>query len=403
MKKILFSLTLIMTTVCVLSGCETNQTIETNQPPRIRGKSDFSFDKEDRTIWVQDYDFLNTVYAKDEEDGDITDRITYKVYDYYTNEQVFSIDLSVDRKYIIVYSVTDSNQATDTAQAFIIVGDPNNSLTDSGEQKPNITDYDYEQVKETYQEIFFQDFNYEGLPGSDENESDYNAYVYQTGGGGWGNQEVQIYNGANLETCRVENGNLVITVVKKNNTFYSARLNTSNNFSKDWTYGRFEVRAKLPTEKGTWPAIWMMPNNYTGWPYCGEIDIMETSQLYSGRIIGTIHTAAFNWPKNNQKTGSWYGDISEYHTYALEWLPDRLKFYVDDTNYFNFIPGNYVTTITRNEWPFDNAFHFIFNIAMGGNMGGSFDASAFNPDGDVSMYIDSIRVLQSTYINDHFH
>lgn len=380
--------------------------------PKIRGNRDFSFDKDDEAIpiVVQSYNFIGNTTASDAEDGDITSRITYSVKNYYNNESVAVIPLNEHGKYTLTYSVIDSDGNETTDINFIIVGNPTEFLDENGNPRefPNTQD-EAELIKNSYKLVFNEEFNYTGAPGTVEGEADYNAYTYQTGGGGWGNNEVQIYEKAD-RTCYVSNGNLKISVVKDGSTYYSARLNTSNNFSRNWTYGIYEVTAKLPVGNGPWPAIWMMPNNYGfhgQWPQCGEIDIMETSQYYRNSIIGTVHTESYNHTKNTQKSGRVYNlDVTQYHKYSIEWLPDSIKFFVDDTQYFVYRPANYLTSssdeITVNEWPFDYSFHFIFNIAMGGNMGGNISETLFEEYEEVAMYIDKISVYQSTYINEHY-
>jgi beta-glucanase (GH16 family) len=141
----------------------------------------------------------------------------------------------------------------------------------------------------------------------------------------------------------------------------------------DWTYGRFEVKAILPFGKGTWPAIWMLPDvwNYGngGWPENGEIDIMEHVGYNQGWIHGSIHCKAYNWRNDNQKTAQIkIMDCSaHYHVYAIEWDSVKIDFYVDSTKYLTF----YNEKTGYAAWPFDKAFHFILNIAVGGDWGGA--------------------------------
>ena len=388
--------------------------IGVGEKPRIRKNKDFIFEVDENVppIVVSRYDFLANTIASDEEDGDLTDKITYEITNFYTNSKVSTIDLSTDGKYLIIYSVTDSNGNTTTSKNYIIVGDPAANLDENGNKKtfPNISDSEYELIKNSYELIFDQDYNYTGAPGTVEGESDYNGYFYQTGGGGWGNNEVQIYEQKD-RTCYVSDGALKIQVIKEGNTYYSARLNTSEKISANWTYGIYEVTAKLPQGQGPWPAIWMMPNDYYHygeWPLCGEIDIMETSNYYRNRIIGTIHTLSYNHNKGTQKSGGINDSTiySEYHKYSIEWLPDRIKWYFDDQLYFTYKPASYLYNesqeVTVNEWPFNYSFHFIFNIAMGGGMGGSISDTLFDEYDEIAMYIDKVSVYQSTYVNEKY-
>ena len=399
-----------------IENSETSSVQELGEYPKIRNNDDFKFklvsenSDDDKYIVVSAYDFIKNTTASDKEDGDLTDRIKYEVVNYYTKEKVRIIQLTNHGKYQIIYSVTDSSGQTTTDINYIIVGSPNTMLDENGNPKEILSvDDELDAITESYELIFNEEFNYTGAPGTVQGENDYNAYRYETGGGGWGNQEVQIYE-QNTRTCYVSDGALKISVVKDGNNYYSARLNTTSAFSKDWTYGLYEVYAKVPRGNGPWPAIWMMPNTSTHgtWPKSGEIDIMETSQYYYNKILGTVHTQEYNHMNGTQKGGQVMDSsvYTTYHRYAIEWLPDRIKFYFDDNNYFTFRPSLYINpsiaTVTTDMWPFDHAFHFIFNIAMGGMMGGDISNTLFDNGNEVAMYIDKINVYQSTYVNQKY-
>ena len=226
--------------------------------------------------------------------------------------------------------------------------------------------------------------NTDGLVWSDEFDGsgtiNTNNWNYETGGGGWGNQEVQTYTNS-INNVYKENGILNIKVIKgSNNTFTSARITTKNKF--DFKYGRVDIRAKLPSVAGTWPALWMLGANYSsvGWPYCGEIDIMEQFEDKS-YVQSTCH-----W-NNNGNTAS-YGlpvDLStptEFHVYSLIWTDSSVKALLDDVQFYSMN--------TNDAMPFDANFFFIFNVAMGGTNGGAIDPN-FTTD---SMLVDYIRVYQ---------
>jgi len=186
------------------------------------------------------------------------------------------------------------------------------------------------------------------------------------------NNEAQYYTKERLENARVENGNLIIEARKDNwngKEITSASLHTYGN--KSMLYGKIEVRAKLPTGKGTWPAIWMLGNTIrtgTNWPECGEIDIMENVGFDPDVIHANVHTKAYNHSigtnKGNKITVK--KPYEKFYTYTVEWYEDKMFFYVDDQRYFVFNNEN-----TGNDvWPFDKPHYLILNLAIGGAWGG---------------------------------
>ncbi len=191
---------------------------------------------------------------------------------------------------------------------------------------------------------------------------------YETGGGGWGNNELQTYTNS-TNNAYVQNGLLNVRAVKNNGTWTSARMVTAGKAS--WKYGRIEVRAKLPAGVGTWPAIWMMPASsvYGGWPKSGEIDIMEHVGYDMNRIHGSAHSEAYYHKIGTQKSGNivMTSVDKNFYTYAIEWTPETIKWYVDNTLYFTV----YNEHKTYKEWPFDQPFFLILNVAIGGDWGGA--------------------------------
>ncbi len=236
--------------------------------------------------------------------------------------------------------------------------------------------------------VWNDEFNKDGLPNN-------LRWSYDVGGHGWGNQELQYYTQNRKENARVSDGKLIIEARKENYegmNFTSARLVTKS--QGDWKYGRIEVRAMLPYGRGTWPAIWMLPTvwNYGngGWPDNGEIDIMEHVGYDQGMVHASVHTKDYNHTIGTQKTGSIrIPDISaKFHTYRIEWYPDRIDAFVDTVKYFTF--GN--ERDGWSSWPFDKPFHLILNIAVGGTWGGAqgVDENIFPQ----KMEIDYVRVYQ---------
>lgn len=215
--------------------------------------------------------------------------------------------------------------------------------------------------------VWSDEFNKDGLP-------DPTKWGYDVGGNGWGNNELQYYIKARAENARVEKGNLIIEAIKEpyeGKNYSSARLLTQN--TATWTYGRVEVRAKLPAGRGTWPAIWMLGKNIAsaGWPRCGELDIMEHVGYDEGVVHGTAHTEAYNHVKGTQKEGKTTvaTATSDFHVYAIDWTADAIDFSVDNQTYYSVRKsalGNQTA-----QWPFDQPFFLILNVAVGGNWGGA--------------------------------
>jgi beta-glucanase (GH16 family) len=218
---------------------------------------------------------------------------------------------------------------------------------------------------------------------------------------GWGNNELQYYT-SRPDNVKEENGRLVITARKENYEgfgYTSSRIKTKGLFSK--TYGKFEIRAKTPAGKGLWPAIWMLPENsaYGVWAASGELDIMETWGSRPDTIAGTIHYGQ-QWPGNTH-SGNEYkftdSTTQQFHTYSIEWEPNEIRWYVDGILYS-----------TKNDWysrsqnepanyaypaPFDQPFHLLMNLAVGGNFDGDPTPDTVFPQ---AMEIDYVRVYELT-------
>ena len=234
----------------------------------------------------------------------------------------------------------------------------------------------------------------------DGDELDLTKWSHEIGGHGFGNNELQYYTDSDTNSF-LRDGNLVIkaNVVpqgvnsSKGLRYYtSARLRTKE--KGDWLYGRIDVKAKIALGQGIWPAIWMLPTDwrYGGWPASGEIDIMEHVGYDPGGIHLSVHTEAYNHMLNNQRTAykSLDGISDNYHLYSIEWYADRIDFFIDDVKYFTFTndgAGNFRT------WPFDQRFHLLINIAVGGQWPGSPDNSTKFPS---EMLIDFVRVYEAS-------
>lgn len=234
--------------------------------------------------------------------------------------------------------------------------------------------------------VWSDEFNYTGLPDSAK-------WGYDTGGHGWGNNEKQYYTQKKLENASVKNGVLNITAIKENigeASYTSARLLSKN--KGDWKYGRFEIRAKMPEGRGLWPAIWMLPTEwkYGDWPVSGEIDIMEHVGYLPDSIFGTVHTGAYNHSIGTQKGAKVFrSDLSDaFHVYTLDWNENEIKIFIDKELYFTYTNEKK----TFREWPFDQRFHLLLNVAVGGDWGGKMgiDDTVFPQ----AMDIDYVRVYQ---------
>jgi len=201
---------------------------------------------------------------------------------------------------------------------------------------------------------------------------------------GWGNNEAQAYTRTNH---RLEDGKLIITARKEDSLYTSTRITTRNKM--EFQYGRLEARAKLPSGKGLWPAIWLLGSNIgeVGWPRCGEIDIME----YVGKAPGEVHTSLHTKDShgntiNTQRTRI-EGIEEGFHLYAMEWDPEQIEFFVDGQSVYRFAPE----VRTEEVWPFDQPFYLIINLAVGGNFGGpQIDDSIFPQE----FVIDYIRIYE---------
>lgn len=230
----------------------------------------------------------------------------------------------------------------------------------------DIDDKNENKLKDGKWELVWSDeFDYTGLP-------DPAKWNWDTKGNewGWGNNEEQWYTDNEPRNAYVSNGILRITAIKEPTSakeYSSARLTTKG--KGDWKYGRVDVSAKLPKGRGTWPAIWMMPteNIYGGWPDCGEIDIMEHVGFAVDSVFSTVHTGSYNHIIGTQvgKSLKLPGAVDNFHIYTLEWDKDEIRSYIDGQLYFSFPNENK----TYKEWPFDQKFHLILNLAVGGGLG----------------------------------
>lgn len=226
---------------------------------------------------------------------------------------------------------------------------------------------------------------------ADGTAPDPTKWTYDLGGGGWGNQEIQYYTNR-TENARIESNELIIEVREETNyagsglDHTSARLLTKGLGS--WQYGRFEARIKVPSGSGLWPAFWTLGSNIdvVGWPFCGEIDVMEFVGRLPTEVFGTIHGPGY-------AGGDSFGNIydfgvnvpDDYHVYVVEWEEDLIRWYVDGILYHTATPAD----VAPNAWVFDHDFFMLLNVAVGGNFGGTLDPNVTFPK---QMKVDYVRV-----------
>jgi beta-glucanase (GH16 family) len=236
-----------------------------------------------------------------------------------------------------------------------------------------------------YSLVWNDEFN----SGSELNPND---WTHEVKNAGWVNNELQNYvnhlsPGGNPVT-EVKNGHLQIHCFKENGKIYSGRVYAK--VKDGWKYGYMEASIKLPKGKGTWPAFWMMPVNFKSWPADGEIDIMEEVGYHPDYVSSSLHATAHVHSNNTQVTHEMYcqGAEGDFHTYAILWTANNITTYVDGKVQLTYDNRG----LGRNDWPYDDPFYIIFNLAWGGSWGGAqgVDEGAL----PVTMEVDYVRVFQ---------
>jgi beta-glucanase (GH16 family) len=244
--------------------------------------------------------------------------------------------------------------------------------------------------------LFWSD-EFNGPDGSPIDATKWTALV---GGDGWGNQEREYYTD-DPANAHLEGGSLVITATPQGASqhtcwygacqYTSARLQTQGNLEQ--AYGRFEARIQIPRGQGLWPAFWMLGADIgtTGWPGCGEIDVMENIGKEPATVHGSLHgpgysggsplTASFDLPG-----GAALAD--DYHVYAVEWEKDAVRFYLDDNLYETRTPAD---VPAGKKWVYDHPFFLLLNVAVGGGWPGDPDGTTLFPQ---KMLVDYVRVYQ---------
>jgi beta-glucanase (GH16 family) len=234
--------------------------------------------------------------------------------------------------------------------------------------------------------------------GANGSAVDPSKWVTETGGWGWGNNELEYYTRGSQNAYQ-QDGNLVIKVVREKyagtdgvtRDYTSARLKTLGKFSQ--AYGRFEARIKIPRGQGIWPAFWMLGTNIDkpGWPACGEIDIMENIGKEPALVHGTIHGPGYSGADGLSSSYSLPDKkpfADDFHVYAVEWEPKAIRFYVDKDLYATRTPADLPAGA---KWVYDHPFFLLLNVAVGGGWPGSPDATSEFPQ---TMLVDYVRVYR---------
>jgi len=220
----------------------------------------------------------------------------------------------------------------------------------------------------------------------------------ETGGNGWGNQELEYYTDRRQNAFQ-QGGNLVIQAIQEKysgadgvaRNYTSARLKTQGRFSQK--YGRFEARIRIPQGQGIWPAFWMLGDDIEkhGWPKSGEIDIMENIGKEPAMVHGTIHGPGYSGGKGISAHFSLPGDqhfADDFHVFAVEWEKKAIRFYVDDHLYATRTPADLPK---GTKWVYKHPFFLLLNVAVGGDWPGNPDSSSVFPQ---TMLVDYVRVYR---------
>ena len=314
-------------------------------------------------------DYIATSGTLTFEPGDILERVAVEVIGDLIEEEKEQFVVSLSNAMNATLSISDAIGGIANDEG--IEGDPTDGY---------ITPLEYEGM-----ELFWQ----EEFAGNNINP---NFFTHEFGDHGWGNNELQNY-GDNPANSSIQDGNLVICARKESDGSYtSARIVTKDKV--EFTFGRVDIRAKVPGTQGIWPALWMLGADIdeVGWPACGEVDIMELVGHDHNTIHGTAHMGnqgqGFSIFKGDSASiGSDETFLDEFHVFSIIWEQNSIKWLLDDEEFFSLTPSDVAPEL----WRFNHDFFFIFNVAVGGNWPGYPDATTVTP---AKMTIDYIRVFQ---------
>lgn len=232
--------------------------------------------------------------------------------------------------------------------------------------------------------VYFEDFNTDGQP----DPNDWNIQV----GDKWANNELQCYTD-HIDNCYIKDSKLILKATLHNEgcKYRSARINTKG--KREWMYGRFVIKAKVSKGLGSWPALWFLGSNLskgTRWPLCGEIDLMEFAYQRPNIINGSLHSETYNHKIGTERTLT--AILNEpylrFHEYEVNWTKEFISFSIDGVTYGKYEKKD---TDTPSEWPFDQPFYMIINLAVGGMFGGN----VVDADLPFIFEVDWIKVYQT--------
>ncbi len=391
MKRIIYLLFILS-----FLGCKPKETLVTPDPPTMSISSLALFEGD---VGTSNFSFkVNLSRATDQTvtvDFATLDGTAGAGTDYIAKSGTLTFKPNVTEGVIDISVMTDTLKEPDETFS-VVLSNPKNATITTGTGVATIRNddtylfipsdgYETPTTYTGYEKVWQDEFNGTSL--------DLTSWGFDVGGSGWGNNELQYYTNNRPENIFLSSGKLIIEAKKES---YQGREYTSSRIltkgKKEFTFGRIDIRAKLPVGKGIWPALWMLGKkiDQTSWPACGEIDIMELVGTNPNKVHGTMHWGANT--AGHQSYGTNYtlssGDFSDkFHVYSLVWELDKIEIFMDDISYCKFDKSK----VGAAAYPFNEPFFLIFNVAVGGDWPGSPTAATVFPQ---QMAVDYVRVFK---------